>query len=230
MSGAHLATSRATPPKAGESRGRVFVGVVLGVAGFLMTPPASASIDTAFIEAPWPRQWVHDYEVGTWMVRWRQKASRREGIFAGAGFMAPTDLQQTWALSTDYSDLGPMTPGVNSVTILEETENRRVIAIDIKVLWKDLHFVFEVEQEPPKAVRFRMVHEIIGDYRGVCWLEPDEDGGTHVELATWLKPAVNVPSRLVLWVERSVMLKGIRSFLETCKIQHAREVGVDKAG
>ncbi len=200
---------------------RVFIGVALGLAGLLIAPPVWAgSIDTAFIEAAWPKQWVHEYEVGTDTVRWRQKASRAEGIFAGAGFVAPTDLQKTWELSTSYADLGPMTPGVNAVTIVEETENRRVIAIDLKVLWKDLHLVFEVEQEPPKAVRFRMVHDIIGDYRGVCWLESAEGGGTHVELATWLKPSVNVPSRLVLWVERSVMLKGIRNFL----------IEVDKTG
>lgn len=209
---------------------RRLVGVALTLAGLVMAATvwaarpgsegdgrAGGSIDTAFLEAPWPRQRVHEYEVGIDTVRWRQRASASEGIFAGASFVAPTDLQRTWELSTAYTDLGPMTPGVSSVQILEQTEHRRVIAIDIKVLWKELRLVFEVEQEPPKGVRFRMVHEVVGDYRGVFLLRPAEGGGTDVELATWLNPSVPVPKRLVLWVERSVMLKGIRNFLETCR-------------
>lgn len=196
---------------------RVLPLIGLVVAGLQAAPVCAGSIDTGFLEVPWPKQRVHDYEVGTDTVRWRQKASPKEGIFAGAGFTAPADLQRTWGLSTSYADLGPMTPGVRSVQVVEESENRRVIAIEIKVLWKELRLVFEVEQEPPDAVRFRLVHEAIGDYRGVCWLRAVEHDQTRVEMATWLKPAVRVPSGLVLWVKRSVMLKGIRNFLETCR-------------
>ena len=75
---------------------------------------------------------------------------------------------------------------------------------------------FEVEQEPPHAVRFRLVHDAIWDYRGVCLMHP-EGNQTSVELATWLKPAVRVPSGLIAWVERVVMLEGIRKFLKTCE-------------
>ncbi|OGX44967.1 MAG: hypothetical protein A3I71_07200 [Omnitrophica WOR_2 bacterium RIFCSPLOWO2_02_FULL_63_16] len=191
------------------------IGLV--IAGLQAASVEAGSIDTAFLEAPWPKQRVHDYEVGTDTIRWRQKAGAGEGIFAGASFTAPADLQRTWGLSTSYADLGPMTPGVRSVQVIEESENRRVIAIEIKVLWKELRLVFEVEQEPPEAVRFRLVHEVIGDYRGVCLLRAAEPDQTRVEMATWLKPAVRVPSGLVLWVERGVMLKGIRNFLETCR-------------
>jgi hypothetical protein len=192
-----------------------FIGLI--IAALQAAPGYAGSIDTGFLEVPWPKQRVHDYEVGTDTVRWRQHASAKEGIFAGAGFTAPADLQRTWELSTSYTDLGPMTPGVRSVEVVEESENRRVIAIEIKVLWKELRLVFEIEQKPPDAVRFRLVHEALGDYRGVYLLRAAEHDQTRVEMATWLKPAVRVPSGLVLWVERGVMLKGIRNFLETCR-------------
>lgn len=176
----------------------------------------AGSIDTALMERPWPKQWVHDYEVGTSAVRWRQRASASEGLLAGAAFTAPSAPGRTWELATNYTELGPMTPGVSSVRIIEQTDIRRVIQIDMKVLWKDVRLVFEIEQEPPTAVRFRMANQALGEYRGVCRFHP-EGQGTRVEITTWLKPAVHVPSRLVLWVQRSVMLKGIREFLNTCR-------------
>jgi hypothetical protein len=73
-----------------------------------------------------------------------------------------------------------------------------------------------IEQDPPSAVRFRLANRQIGEYRGVCLMRPDGEQ-TWVELATWLKPAVRVPSGLVLWAERVVLLKGVRSFLESCE-------------
>jgi len=177
---------------------------------------AAGSIDTRFLEQPWPNQWVKEYEVDKYVVRWRQKASKREGIFAGVRFMAPTQLNTTWSLATDYTDLGQMTPGVSAVRFLEDSPTRQVIQIDVKVLWKTLVLTFEVEREPPHAVRFRLVNEQVGEYRGVCLMQPEGEQ-TAVELATWLKPAVRVPGGLILWVERVVLLHGIRNFLETCE-------------
>jgi len=194
-----------------------FSMLLLGV-----SPAVAASIDTAFLEQPWPRQWVRDYEVGKYPVRWRQKPSAREGLFAGAAFVTPTPPQQTWTLATDYSDLGTMTPGVSAVRFLENTPTRQVIQIDVKVLWKQLQLTFEVEQEAPRVVRFRLVNQEIGEYRGVCVLSP-EGQATRIELATWLKPVVRVPSGLVLWVERVVLLRGIRNFLEAC--EHTAQAG-----
>lgn len=183
---------------------------------FLTWPVCAGSIDTAFLEQPWPRQWVHDYEVGHETVRWRQKATRKEGIFAGASFLVPSGLQRTWALANDYTDLGTMTPGVSGVRFLERTPTRQVIQVDITVLWKQLTLVFEVEPDPPTATRFRLVNPTLGEYRGVALMRP-EGVQTRVELATWFKPAVRVPGRLVLLVERLVMLRGIRNFLKSCE-------------
>lgn len=174
------------------------------------------SIETAFLEQPWPRQRVREYEVYKYPVRWRQRVSKTDGIFAGASFVAPSRLARTWQLATDYTDLGRMTPGVSAVRFLENTPTRQVVQIDVEILWKDLTLTFEVEQDEPHAVRFRLLNEFIGEYRGVSVFRPEGEQ-TAVELATWLKPAVPVPSRLIIWAERVVLLKGIRRFLETCE-------------
>lgn len=176
----------------------------------------AGSIDTAFLEQPWPRQRVKEYEVWKYPVRWRQAISAEDGIFAGASFVAPSPLERTWELATDYSDLGARTPGVTSVQWLERTPTRQVIQIDMNVLWKSLRLVFEIEQEPHEAVRFRLRNPIFGEYRGVCLMRA-EGLQTHVELSTWLSPATRVPSGLVLSVERMVMLQGIREFLQACE-------------
>jgi len=183
--------------------------------------PAVASqgpIDTALLEQPWPGQWVHEYEVGRDPVLWRHKLSREQGILTGARFVAPASLDTAWALSTGYTDLGAMTPGVSAVRVLEESETRQVIEVDIKVLWKRLTLRFEIERAPPRAVRFRLTNEVVGEYRGLCRLTPHE-AGTAVELATWLRPAVPVPERVIVGVMRYVMLRGIREFLRTCRGQ-----------
>ena len=189
----------------------IIVGLVLSAVSV-----SAGSIETAFLEQPWPRQWVHEYEVGKYAVRWRQKAKAEEGIFAGASFAAEATLQRTWALATDYTDLGTMTPGVERVRWLERTPTRQVIQISVKVLWKTLQLTFEIEQDPPKAVRFRLLNPELGEYRGVCLMQ-QEGTTTRVDLATWLKPAIPVSGGLVLWVERIVLLRGIRNFLETCE-------------
>ncbi len=195
--------------------GRRCVGVVC-IIGVAAATSVSAAIDTHLLEQAWPRQWVHTYEVRKYAVQWRERASATEGIFAGASFTAPTPLEQTWHVANDYQGLGPVTPGVSAVRILEHTATREVIQIDIKILWKTLTLTFEIEQDSPHATRFSLRHEAIGDYRGVCLLHP-QGQQTAVELATWFHPAVRVPVRLVLSVERIVMLHGIRDFLGVCE-------------
>ena len=189
-------------------------GIVLALSGLI--GPSWAGIETDVLERPWPRQQVREYEIDKYAVRWRQRVSKAEGIFAGASFVAPSPPERTWALATDYTDLGRMTPGVSSVRFLEQTPTRQVVQIDVKVLWKNLTLTFEVEQDPPNALRFRLIDDFIGEYRGVSLFRLEGEQ-TAVELATWLKPAVKVPSRLILWAERVVLLKGIRRFLETCE-------------
>ena len=60
---------------------------------------SAGSIDTAFFEGPWPKPWVHTYEVGKQQVHWRQRASDRDGLFAGAVFGTATPAEQTWTLA-----------------------------------------------------------------------------------------------------------------------------------
>ena len=67
-------------------------------------------------------------------MRWRQAASKTEGIFAGATFTAPVPQQRAWETATGYTDLGAGTKGVEQVRILEDSPERQVIEIDLKNL------------------------------------------------------------------------------------------------
>ena len=193
--------------------------LALGLGGLVLaaTPLFADSIETEFIERPWPGQWVHEFEVGRDPVRWRQRADKEEGIFAAVRFEAPLPRQAVWDLANEYQDVGRITPGVTAVRYLERSETREVIQVDVKVLWKTLTLTFEVEKDPPQAVRFRLVNEALGEYRGVSAFTEEGTGRTGVELATWLAPSRPVPMRLLLLVERMVMLRAARDFLETCE-------------
>jgi len=177
----------------------------------------AGSIDTSRLEEPWPREHVRELEVGRHPVRWRQYARPEDGIFAGVSFVAPTDVQTTWNLTTDYRDLGAITPGVSDVQYLEQSEARDVIRVEIKVLWKTLYLTFEIEREPPLISRFRLANELIGEYRGMCRFQTDDSGGTAVDMATWLKPSHPVPARLILLVQRMVLLPAVRDFMDECE-------------
>jgi len=206
-------------------------GASLWLAYLISLAPAvsAGTIDTDFLQRPWPKQRVRTYEVGRAEVRWRQQASKAEGVFAGVRFQVPLPRQQAWDLSSDFSDIGQMTPGVTSVRFLEQTPTRQVIQIDVKVLWKTLRLKFEVEEEPPKVMRFRLVNQVIGEYRGVCVFEASamrqgsasQEEETTIELSTWLKPARPIPMGWLLFVERMTMLNGIRKFLASCEAHRA---------
>ena len=185
-------------------------------------PLLADSIDTGFIEQAWPKQQVRHLEVSRYGVTWRQRASKTEGIFAGARFPAAAAQETVWALATDYSSVGAMTPGVSAVTVLEETPVRQVIQIDVKVLWKPLRLLFEIEQDRPRAVRFRLTNPVVGEYRGALLLKPDGPQSTQLELVTWLRPGVRLPQGLILGVERMVLLQGIRHFISACEEESAR--------
>ena len=199
---------------------RALTGTVVCSLVWLFLLPSALSagtIDTEFLQKPWPKQIVRHLEVGRYEVQWRQRASRRDGIFAGVRFLAPLDRQSVWDKTNDFSEIGRMTPGVTAVRFLEQGPTRQVIQLDVKVLWKTLQLTFEVEQDPPRAIRFRLVNEVLGEYRGVCWLEEGSQAGTLVELATWLQPSRPVPMGLILVVERMTFLEGVKSFLEECE-------------
>ena len=177
----------------------------------------AGQIDTSAIEQAWRQYRAKEFEVGKYPVQWRQHASKRDGIFAGAGFTAPASRQRAWALATDYTDLGASTPGITAVRFLENTPTRQVVQVDLKVLWKHLRLTFEIEQDAPDQLRFRLVNDHVGEYTGLCRFQPDDAGRCRVEMMTRLKPALPVPRRLVLSAERIVMLSGIRSFLQECE-------------
>ena len=152
-------------------------------------------------------------------VRWRQHASKTQGIFAGASFVAPAPQPKTWELATAYSDLGANSKDVEAVRILEDSPERQVVEVDIKVLWKRLTLRFEVEREAPHVLRCRLRHTAIGDYLALARFDPASSDATTVTLATWFHPAVRVPSGLILYAERVVLVHGIRAFLTTCEAQ-----------
>ena len=189
--------------------------ILASVAAVIGASAAFAAIDTSFIEGPWPKERVRQTEVGRYPVRWRSRIAKGEGIFAGVRFTAPLDVQTIWGMTSDYQDIGTKVPGVKRVRILERSETREVIAIDVQVLWKKLTLTFEVERDPPRASRFRLVNELLGEYRGIALYTPQERG-TAVELSTWLKTAAPVPAGLLLGVERMALLQGAREFLEDC--------------
>lgn len=119
-----------------------------------------------------------------------------------------------------------MTPGVKAVRFLEQSPTREVIQLDVQILWKTLTLTFEVERDPPEEIRFRLVHEAIGEFRGLCALEgtagPDAAPRTDVELMTWFRPARPVPLGLLAVVERIALLQGVKGFLKTCEAPPAR--------
>ncbi len=185
-------------------------------------PAAAGTIDTAFIEQPWPKQRIRETEVGRYPVRWRQRASKQDGIFAGVRFQAPRDRQTVWTLANDYEDIGTITPGIVAVRYVEQEPTRQVIEMDVKILWKMLTLTFEIEQDPPNAIRFRWADRRFGEYRGVCVFREVADpaegamAATDVELSTWLKPSRPVLMGLLLGVERMTLLRATREFLEAC--------------
>ena len=184
-------------------RGLWLVGALL-----ISTTVCAGTIDSHLLQQPWPKQRVRELEVGRYPVRWRERANRKDGILAGVSFHAPLDRQTVWKLANDYQDIGHVTPGVSAVRFLENTPTRQVIQLDVKILWKTLQLTFEVEQDPPNAVRFRLVNDAVGEYLGLCTFEESIGAGTEaasaavtaVEVSTWFKPSRPVPTGLILLV------------------------------
>lgn len=179
---------------------------------------AAGTIDTEALQKPWPKQRIREVEVGRYQVRCREYASKADGLFAGVQFTVPRERQAVWKRANDYSDVGMMTPGVTAVRVIQESPTRQVIQIDVKILWKSLQLNFEMEQEPPNAVRFRLANQAFGEYRGVCtFAEGPTPMSTTMDLATWFKPSRPVPMRLLVIVQRVAMLHGTKEFLRVCE-------------
>lgn len=198
-----------------------FATALLALAGTV----SAGTIDAAFLKPPWPKQAVRELEVGRYPVRWRHRVSRKDGLFTAVRFEAPLGRQAVWERANDYSDVGRMTPGVTAVRFLEQSPTRQVIQLDVKILWKTLQLTFEVEQEPPREIRFRWADEAFGEIRGLCVFDDSPlpptgvgpSGKTAIELAIWFKPSRAVPLGLLLVVERIALLQATKSFLESCE-------------
>ena len=192
-------------------------------------PAVSETIDTSSLEAPWPHQLEREIEVGRENVVWRQRGSRKEGIFAGIRFQVPVDRPRAWALANDYSDVGSHTEGIRSVRVIEEAPGRRRVLVEAEVLWITLRLDFEIEEKEPESIRFRLRNPEIGEYTGYCRFEPAEpkpEGGqaTSIEFATRFKPVRPIPIGLALLAERMVLLRGVRAFLETVDKSKAKAI------
>ncbi len=186
-------------------------------------------IDTASLEAPWPRQLEREIEVGRENVVWRQRGSRKEGIFAGIRFQVPVDRPRAWELANDYSDVGSHTEGIRSVRVIDEAPGRRRVLVEAAVLWITLRLDFEIEEREPESMRFRLRNPEIGQYTGYCRFEPAEPNpqsgpATIIEFATQFKPVRPIPVGLALLAERMVLLRGVRAFLETVDKSKAKAI------
>ena len=189
-----------------------------GVGWLLLSATTAAwTIDTEELLKPWPRQTVRELEVGRTPVRWRQRVSRADGLWTSLRFEAPLPLQTTWELSNQYEDVSRITPGVTALRYLEKSERREVIQIDVKALWKSVTLTFEIEQEPPRDVRFRWRDQRFGEIIGACTFTASPDAQrTMVEMATRFRARRPVPLGLLAAFERITMLKAVKSFLRTC--------------
>jgi len=189
---------------------------VLGVGGVVSAEP----LDVEFLRQPWPNEIVRELEVGRYPVRWRQRVSRQDGLFAGVRYEAPLSRQAVWDRAADYHDIGRLTPGVRAVRFLEDTPTRQVIQLDVKVLWKHVTLTFEVERDPPREIRFRWPGGRWGELTGVCVFQDGSvPGRTMVELATRFQPSRPLPLGLLLVVERAALLGAVKEFLESCDRQ-----------
>ncbi len=193
---------------------RAILAIACLVAGATLVD--AGTIDTSFIEQEWPKQLVREFEVGRHQIRWRQRGSRRDGIFAGVRFASRLPRAQVWALATNYRDVSPKIPGVAAMRFVEATPLRQVIEIEMHVLFRRFVLRFEVEQEPPSAIRFRLVNAALGEFRGMC-LFADAAPGTAMELAIWIKPVRPLPIGFLLAAERMILLQGVRNFLDSCE-------------
>jgi len=210
----------------------------LWVLFFLAVWPALAaagSIDTSNLEGPWPEERVRETEVHKYAVQWREHLDEKDGMYMGVRFTVPTDRAATWDLATaDYAEVGEMVPGLRELRVIEDTPKRQVVEIDIKILWAELTLTFEIEREPPEALRFRLVNKQIGQYIALYSL--DEPGGavvsmdpavTQVELSAWLMPARPVPVGMLVTAERMIFLRTAREFLKACEARYLEELPAD---
>lgn len=198
-------------------------------------PAAAGSIDTAFLEGPWPKERVRVTEVHKYAVQWREYLDKEKGMYMGVRFTAPTDHETTWELATaNYADVGKTVPGLRAFRTIEDTPERKVIEMDIKILWKEMTLTFEIERQPPDVLRFRMISKQIGQYIAVYKLsEPTgvitsmEPAVTQIEFSTWLMPARPVPMGMLATAERMIFLRMAREFLKACEARYLEELPAD---
>jgi hypothetical protein len=215
---------RRSGSRSNTKAGRWLIAIVSGLLA-CGTGAWAGAIDTNVIEGVWPKQKSRVFEVGRHEINWRQAATKEHGVRVGATFTAPLPVDRVWAQSGDYSKIGTMTPGVKAVRRTPISPGHEMIELDAKVLWKTITLKFEVEQDAPRATRFRLADERLGEYLGVCLYEAAGPEATRVQMITSLKPAVSVPLSLLMLVQRRVFLVGIRNFLEACDKEAKQRTG-----
>ena len=198
--------------------------VALWLGMSLAAAVAAETIGTDQLLQPWPHQQIRELEIGRDPVRWRQQVSREHGLRQGVQFAVPLPLAATWELANRYDDVGRTTPGVTAVRYLERTERRQVIQIDMKVLWKRVTLTFEIEQDPPREVRFRWRDDRVGELVGACLFQEaaaavPTSSATAITFVTQFTSRRPVPMGLLAAVERIAMLQAVKSFLRTCEQQ-----------
>jgi len=168
------------------------------------------------LQRPWPRERRRTLEVGRTAVVWREATRPDHRLFAGADLTVPADLDTAWRSLSDARALGPMTPGVARVDVLEETETHRLVQVTIALRTllgtRTMQLRYAMDQQPKEWMAFRLVEHPYVAYRGRLDFATSE-GGTRLALATELQPRVRIPTWLLRWVERRVVLGGIRAWL-----------------
>lgn len=212
-------------------KGRWSAGVFAGacwLSGLAAWGASAPTVDVEALRQPWRNERARVVEVGRHPVRWRHAIRRREGLKAGVRFTAPLPRRDVWTLATDYRAIGRMTPGVSDVQVTPAGPQRQRVAVEVRVLWKQLRMVLDVEHDPPQQVRFLWRHPQIGALQGLCTFDasqPLETDATLVECSSWFQPSRQAPLGLLAAVERAALLHAVHQFLSACDARQRRDTG-----
>jgi hypothetical protein len=207
------------------------VGCLLaGVLLILCVVPVDAAIDTTELEQPWPTQRMRVTEVGTHAVHWRQWDGKDRGLFGSMEFVVPYPLDVVWEQSTNLDDIVAVSPDIQSMRIVETAGHRTVVEAKVRVLWRVVTMVFEIEETPQEVVRFRLYHSETGEYVGMTRFTPvtaeqapATDGEhTGMVVSTRFRFARQVPGAVVLPLQRMILLRGMKRFMEGCQEKLSR--------
>ncbi len=189
----------------------------------LVVTPAFGSIQTGDLTHKWVEYSERTYEVRRYDVDWRWRVSSDEKIHTGLSFTLPFPRQLLWNQSLKYSLIGEKTRGVKKIEVLYQDAHREIVQVTLKVLWKTATLKIEFERNEPREIRFQIDHSKFGHFRGVVEFKEVPRAGDHLQKATEgeltavFQPAYDLPSGIVLMVQRMVLLRGLRAYFELCE-------------